>query len=270
MPEDTNALIDSFRFYTIQDFSIPIGQSWHQPLHRHPESLELLLVIEGSVHCKLNGQSYTACSGTALLVPPGSWHELGYGAAQQQSGYRLCFARNRRAGRVLEAELPPVTPISDLEGFKALFIRLQQETDQPQVDSKQVVQHLIGLILTLLTRSGKPRDSVSSRNTGETIEQVKHFMEENQCRSLTLESLAAQFQLNKFQLARLFKQHTGMSPLQYIISCRMATAKRLLATTDHTVSSVAAACGYKSDTQFQAAFKKTIGITPRHYRLEFK
>ncbi|MBT2570796.1 AraC family transcriptional regulator [Planococcus sp. ISL-110] len=263
-------MTDLFRFHTIQHFLYPRGQSRHQPLHRHPDSVELLLVLEGSVHCHIDNQAYSVPPGTVLLVQPGLWHELKFTTAQQQSGYRLSFTRKRSTTQALEVALPPVISISDLKRLEALFVGLQQESAQPQADSKQLAHYLIGLILTLLSRFASSWCTPSSKNAEATVQEIKRFMEENHCRSLTLEGLADRFCLNKYQLARLFKQHTGMSPLQYIISRRMDTAKQLLATTDSSAATIAGSVGYKSETQFQAAFKKAVGITPRHYRLEFK
>ena len=267
MPEAINSIPDSFLFHSIQHFSIPYGQPRHQPLHRHPETAELLLVLEGNVHCKLDNRSYPVSSGTVLLVPPGSWHELWYGAAQQQNAYHLSFAWHDFLEFSYLAESPGVIQVDDFTGLAALVIRLQKEKEQP--DSKQMAHHLISLVLALVSRSAETVPSRKDRNLEETIRQIQHYMEEHHCRPLTLEGLAEQFSLEKYQLAHLFKQHSGMSPLQYIISCRMDTAKQLLITTDSPVAKVAGKVGYKSATQFQAAFKKTAGTTPRHYRLEF-
>ncbi|EIM07080.1 AraC family transcriptional regulator [Planococcus antarcticus DSM 14505] len=200
----------SFVFHAIQSFSYPQGHSQQQPLHRHPETMELLLVLEGNVHCTIDTKTYKVSSGTVLFIQPGSWHELKYTAAEQQNGYRLSFIRNLSTEHAPEAELPPVIPISDLTGLEALFVQLHQETDHPQADSKQMVHHLIEMIVALLSRFGDSRSSIDYRNFAETIRKVKHFMEENHCRSLTLENLADEFSLDKYQLARLFKQHTGM------------------------------------------------------------
>lgn len=254
-------------FYTVEPFESTHGQSLNQPLHRHSETVELLLVLEGTVHCRLEGKSCKAPAGSVLVIPPGTWHELRYTASKQQSGYRLAFS-----GYPLLApsfsDWPPVIPISDLHTLKALFARLQKEKTQPHAE--QAVRHLIGLILALISRSMENRKATALHNRENTIQEIKLYMEENHSRSLTLEDIAGRFSLNKYQLARTFQQVTGISPLQYLISCRMDAARQLLFATDMPVAEVAQATGYKSITQFQAAFKKAAGKTPRQYRIACK
>ena len=267
MPKATEPTADLFFFYTIEPFLTPYGQSLNQPLHRHPETMELLLILEGNVRCKIDDRAYTAPSGTVLFIPSGTWHEQWHAAAEQQSGYRLAFTRNPLLEPALLAEWPPVIPISDLREIKALFIRLQQEKKKPRSDAGQMVYHLIGLILAILSPVKESPRSIPISNWEDTIQKIKLYMEENHWRSLTLEEIADSFNLNKYQLARTFKQQIGISPLQYLISCRIDAARQLLATTDNSVAAVAHAIGYKSATQFQAAFKKAAGTTPRQYRL---
>lgn len=269
MSQAPNSMTAPLLYHSIQHFSIPHGETWHQPLHRHPETAELLLVLEGTVHCKLGDHAHPVPSGTVLLVPPGCWHELWYGAAQQQRACCLSFAWQDFVEFSHLADLSGVIQVDDFTGVASLIVRLQQEKEHPQPDSKRMAHHLIWLILALVSRSAETAPARNDQDFEETVRQVQHYMEEHHCRSLTLEGLADQFKLNKYQLSRLFKQHTGMSLLQYIIGCRMDTAKQLLISTDISVATIASKVGYKSTTQFQAAFKKMVRTTPRHYRLEF-
>lgn len=264
MTRATDTLTDSFDFHTVHPFSIAYGQSLHQPLHRHPDTVELLLVLEGNVRCTIDEKSYVAPSGTILTIQAGTWHRQWYAASEQQSGYKLSFAN------AIPLAFPPVFPIKDPKELEALLIQLQQETAQPRAHSRQITHHLIGLIFALLSRSLNIDSSVTYRNFEKTIQEIKQYIEENHPRSLTLDSIADRFSLNKYQLARLFKEYTGISPLQYIISCRLDAAKQLLTTTDNSINSIASTIGYKSDTQFQAAFKKASGTTPRQYRIAQK
>ncbi|MDQ0427307.1 AraC-like DNA-binding protein [Planomicrobium stackebrandtii] len=227
----------------------------------------MLLVLEGQIECQLDHKPYAVPTGAALLICPDTWHELEFAASEQQSGYSLSFIRNRSSSQVPETDLPPVVPVSDLNGLRTLLAQLQMESAQPQLNSGQMACHLIELILLLLSRSVNPNNAISLSNLA-IIQEIRHFMEENHCRSLSLDGLGHRFGLTKYQLARLFKQQTGMSPLQYIISCRIDTAKQLLISTKSPIAVIARDTGYKSTTQFQAAFKKAVGMTPRHYRLE--
>lgn len=269
MPAVPDAASCAFLYHRTQSFTVPKGQTRYQPLHRHPNTVELLLLVEGELECVLDQETNPIFAGTVLLIHPGVFHEISYPASHQQSGYCLSFVRHSSAVPAPEAKLAPIISVKELTGLEALFVQLQWESISPHADSSQVAHHLIGLLLAQLGRFRNQSHPVLLPSP-RMIQEIKHFMEENHCRSLSLEDLAAEFKLNKYELARLFKQQTGISPLQYVIACRMDTAKHLLTTTTRPVSAVSSATGYKSVTQFQAAFKKAVGTTPRHYRLEFQ
>lgn len=268
MTKVTNANLD---YYDIQAFLIPAGQFVQQPLHRHPETVELLMVLEGHVQCTIENNPYMAPAGTVLTIEAGMWHQQVYAASEQQSGYKLSVSRSCQESSTLAAALPAVHPIEHeaFQELKALFMQLHRELMKPRAQSHSIVHHLIGLILALVQRSADSRPS-PTQDFKKTINEIKHYIEENHCHSLTLETISRRFSLNKYQLARLFKHHTGISLLQFIISCRLDAAKQLLATTDSSVNGIATATGYKSNTQFQAAFKKATALTPRQYRLAHK
>jgi transcriptional regulator GlxA family with amidase domain len=63
-----------------------------------------------------------------------------------------------------------------------------------------------------------------------------------------------------------FVDHIGRTPAQEMNRIRIDTAKRLLHESEDKVETVGAMCGYKSANSFSLAFKRTTGISPKHYR----
>ena len=89
----------------------------------------------------------------------------------------------------------------------------------------------------------------------------KHFAEE-----IRLDDIAAVVHLNKSYLVRQFKKIYGLSPISYLMTIRMDYAKKLLAESDLPIKTIAAYCGYKDPSFFNAYFKKTFSVTPLFYR----
>ena len=58
----------------------------------------------------------------------------------------------------------------------------------------------------------------------------------------------------------------GESPKQYVLRLRAEHAAMMLATTDRSLSHIAAECGYYDQAQFTRQFRAHIGTTPREYR----
>ncbi|MEW1913540.1 helix-turn-helix transcriptional regulator [Kitasatospora sp. NPDC085895] len=82
----------------------------------------------------------------------------------------------------------------------------------------------------------------------------------------TLARLGAAVGASERTLSRLFRQETGMSFPQWRAQLRLHRALTLLAA-GHSVTSVAAACGWSSPSSFVESFRKAFGTTPgRHQR----
>lgn len=83
---------------------------------------------------------------------------------------------------------------------------------------------------------------------------------------LSVASIAEKFNYNKDYLARLFKQHTFMGPLEYIHTIRVNKAKELLTRTSLSVKEIAAETGFTDDKYFMRLFRKSENMTPTQYR----
>ena len=72
--------------------------------------------------------------------------------------------------------------------------------------------------------------------------------------------------LDKHYLCRLFKEVSGLSPIQYFISLRIKKACHLLSHTSLGVLEIALECGFENFSYFIRAFKKQMHLTPGEYR----
>jgi AraC family transcriptional regulator len=84
--------------------------------------------------------------------------------------------------------------------------------------------------------------------------------------ALSLVELAAVTQTSPPHFAHLFKQATGQTPHQYVILCRIAHAKRLLAKTDCALIEISTQVGCTDQSHFTALFRRYVSMTPQAYR----
>ena len=84
--------------------------------------------------------------------------------------------------------------------------------------------------------------------------------------TITLESVARHFNLSVSYCSRLIKSSTGRSLSEWKRIIRMATAKRLLATSDRTVFQISQELGYANPETFIRGFRKEFSMTPSAYR----
>jgi len=72
--------------------------------------------------------------------------------------------------------------------------------------------------------------------------------------------------LSEAQLRKLFRKHTGMSPLQYVHTVKIHQSKQLLLRRADRVSEIAAQLGFEDPNYFARLFKKATGVSPSEFR----
>ena len=99
------------------------------------------------------------------------------------------------------------------------------------------------------------------------VQQALGFIETNYMNSMTLEEIAAHVSLSREYFCRLFRQHTGQTPMSYLQRMRIHNAKLMLLGEDISVEEVATRCGFRALSYFYAVFKKHTGQSPWQYQL---
>jgi len=84
--------------------------------------------------------------------------------------------------------------------------------------------------------------------------------------ALSVEELAERLGVSDRHVRRIFEAQFGVSPLQYLQTRRLLTAKQLLADTDMPVTQVALASGFASVRRFNAAFAQHYRLNPTQLR----
>ncbi|MBC5784354.1 helix-turn-helix domain-containing protein [Ramlibacter sp. USB13] len=84
----------------------------------------------------------------------------------------------------------------------------------------------------------------------------------------SVEGLAQRLGISDRHLRRIFDTHLGVSPLQYLQTRRLLSAKQLLADTALPITQVALVSGFGSVRRFNAAFTAHYGLSPGAVRRE--
>lgn len=95
---------------------------------------------------------------------------------------------------------------------------------------------------------------------------VRHYIDQHYKESITLDMLAEKVSINKYYMSHAFKREYGVSPINYLIACRIREGKRLLAETDLSLSQIATVLGFSSSSYFSQSFRNAEGMSPTEYR----
>lgn len=84
--------------------------------------------------------------------------------------------------------------------------------------------------------------------------------------SVDLNELAEKFFISRAHLIRLFKQHRGITPYQFLLGEKIKIAKALLATTQMSVKSISDKLCFADEHYFSHLFKEKTGLSPLKYK----
>jgi AraC family transcriptional regulator, transcriptional activator FtrA len=86
---------------------------------------------------------------------------------------------------------------------------------------------------------------------------------------LTIEQMAARAIMSPRTFARRFQATLGTTPYHWLLQQRVASAQRLLETTDDSIEQIALACGFHSAATLRLHFQRLLHTAPQAYRNAF-
>lgn len=118
-----------------------------------------------------------------------------------------------------------------------------------------ILNHIIG---------NEKKGTLQSRQ--KTVERVITTISEKLDEHYSLSDMAHIAYLSPFHFNRVFHQITGLPPSQFLYALRLEQAKRLLLTTEMSVTDICFEVGYNSLGTFTSRFTELVGLSPRDYR----
>jgi AraC family transcriptional regulator len=125
------------------------------------------------------------------------------------------------------------------------------------------------LAVHLLRQYGASRTAHAIYKSGiasRPLRRVIDYINANLQGTLTLVELARIAKLSPHHFATAFKASVGISPHQYVIRLRIERARDMLRRRHETISEIAYAVGFSSQSHLSANFRRETGITPRKFR----
>lgn len=161
-----------------------------------------------------------------------------------------------------------------LQGNKAkeveyIFDKAYREFSSHRVGYENVLFSYLTILLVLIFRIFADENDISDSNNykKDLIENALQYINENFTNpSISLETIANQYFLNKNYFAHLFKDEVGCKYTKYIQNKRISYACELLTTTNQKVIDIMYQCGYRDIKYFNELFQQITGKTPTAFR----
>ena len=285
MKKKLRSEFNSRQYMLSKDFEVYYYSDLHfSSVGKHSHAYtEVYLFCEGEVDMEVRGRRRSLHPGDVLVLPPDTEHRAIVRSGE--SPYRrFVFWLSEGFCETLRAEAPEylylfdrvrengeyVYPMDPLEfnGFRSQLFTLLEElhTDRFGRDA-QIALHVRTLLLSLSRTVWQRTTRQAKLQTRSSYQLITDYIAENLSGDLSLDALSRELYLNKYHIAHLFQENTGLSVHQYI------TKKRLAACVDamqsgQRINDVYARLGFLNYSSFYRAFLKEYGCAPGVYLQE--
>ena len=243
------------------------GRSRFATARTDKESYILFYTVAGAGLIEQDAQQVELPAGSALLLncrTPQS-----YCTAPGQESWQHYWVHLDGAGvaNMAETLLPQnrLTPVR-VSGwemqplFESIFAEWDRGTVAAQIETGLTLHRMLALLAARLL-AGE-----ASRSNRALIEQATGYIRAHYAEPLSLDALLAQTPVSKSWFLRLFRQYTGTTPYNFLLSTRITRAKELLVLTDFAVSEIAHQVGFGDESNFSTRFTAMVGQSPQQYR----
>lgn len=182
---------------------------------------------------------------------------------------RLAFGSPDAA--LLVALLPRLLHVRGQKRLAAIVQLVRSEAQDNRPARDMVLERLLQVLLIEALRSASA--SMTSPGLLRGLADARlgiaiRRMHAEPARDWTVEQFATEAALSRSVFFERFRNAVGVSPMEYLLSWRMALAKNLLRRSDGGIKEIAERVGYGSASAFSVAFTRVVGMPPTRYARE--
>ena len=247
--------------------SAKYGGDWHSTPHAHSYT-ELFYIVGGDGQFQIDDRLFPVYAHQLVVVNPNVRHtEVSYEAHPLEyivlglEGLELTIPDSEESRYCIYS-------FPERNDVLACMQNVLREMQERKPEYQTVCLAYMDIIIVQLMRnaSASVTQTQSRFPANRQCASVRQYIDQHYKESVTLDLLAEKVSINKFYMAHAFKREYGISPINYLIACRIREGKRLLAETDLSLSQIAAVLGFSSSSYFSQSFRNAEGISPTEYR----
>lgn len=244
------------------------------PTHRPRGRLDfqLLYIAAGKAHFYFQGKEQIVTAGNMVLYRPKEEQRYYYYGVDHTEVFWVHFTGRdvtnilRRYGlgkeHIIHTGINPE--------YRRLFQVMIRELRECRTDYEEALVLSFRMLLIHLHRLEPGKRGVRSAHLAEGMEQAVQFFSRNYASLIGIEEYALEQGMSVSWFIRSFREYTGYTPAQYLLSLRISAAQTLLEQSDMNIGEVAALVGYDNPFYFSRIFRKQCGISPREFRQQLQ
>lgn len=223
-------------------------------------------IINGKGKVVCDGKTYRLSRGNAFLIS--GKEKVYYEADMKEPWYYMWIqiSGDMADSFVKSVLLSRREPIYTTERPDIIERRFRELAALENEKNSFIVSGAMFTLLGDMIKYSVRRAEGDTRSPEEYVTMCKSYIQMNRYRRLTVKELCSYVKLEHSYLYRLFMREVGMSPYDYIIMCKLKTAKKQLEETSLSIGEIALSVGYTDSLAFSKLFGKKVGMPPSEYR----
>lgn len=254
-----------FRMFIFEgrDGNYRVSKHWHQ-------SVELFLVLEGTLDFFINSRQYTLKHNDFVIVNPNEIHSI----ECPDPNITIVLQIPMKSFEGYMSDESCITFADREESQKARLVSLvtamyrtyEQREFGYRLKVKSQFMEFLYLIVTEFRIEQIDKVQVQQKRHLDKLSQVTQYMKENYDKELSLEMVASRFGFTPSYLSHMFREYAQVGYRTYLMDLRVKYAMRELLNSDRYVGDIALDHGFADARAFAKAFKKRYGCLPSQYR----
>jgi len=254
-----------------------VGEAQPVPLHKMGPAIHdyylIHTVLSGRGDFSIGGKSYRCGAGDSFMIFPGEM--FSYQADEHEPWRYAWIAFVGRGAEAVVSSLgvapeDAVVPGSLNAKVRHYYDQLLQCFDSSQSPELSNLE-AGGWARLLLRQFGTARAKTDKKDpeiaeaSERVVKRAIQFLTLQFAQPISISRLAGLLGYHRTHLCKLFKQSTGMSPMQYLLQIRMQRAELLLGTS-MPIEQIASSVGFGDPLYFSRKFRSWSGQSPTDYR----
>ena len=262
---------DSLYERSLPELKAGIAKSSECIAHIHMH-FELLYVRTGIIPVMIAGTVYTLHPGDCAVILRGIVHHhmdaeegnsmflavcAAYFAGQYEETLKENFAQTPI---IRKSDMSPTVTYL-LDSLIELLKGRQKFTRQQSEITLSTFQLIFAYTLPLLGL--RKRDQI---NLLDIAPYIMEYISKNITKKLTLEMLSKELGISKYKISKFFANQLQLTFNQYVNLLRIKNAKKMLTTTNKSITTICYETGFSAVRTFNTVFLQNTGFTPKEYR----
>ena len=222
------------------------------------------IIKNGKGTFEINGNKYSLAANNLFYMPPNSLASYCSDSNEPWEYYYFGFNGSYSLDLIQSTIFKNNSYVGKIENCEQIIDIVR--TAAEDIMSKEF-PHLYGCeqlfkILPYIMIPKKARET----NTSKYIEEAENFIKAHYHENISINKIAQHLNIDRSYFYRIFKDHFGISPMDYLINIRFQQARKLLSETNLSTNNIAKVVGYENYSPFYLMFQKKMGMTPQEFR----